>query len=215
MTWLDLQPSLDAVIIQETHWDTTTDYISGKWLVMHSAGDKQPQAHSRYGGVMVLLNQAKFQDPCIKELVPGRLLLSRATLKHTKLPIAFLGVYQHVWRSHLTTTANHALRQEVWNHLDKVLEQLPQRCEIVLCGDFNSSLQQHHPTVGPAVCSNSATYDDELQALLTKHALTVLNTWHASPATAYYGPAGESQIDFIATRHRAAATAWAAGGAAK
>ena len=40
--------------------------------------------------------------------------------------------------------------------------------------------------------------------LLTKHALVVLNSWHDPEPATYHGPAGRTQIDFIATRHRAA-----------
>ncbi|CAE7260390.1 Pol [Symbiodinium sp. CCMP2592] len=44
----------------------------------------------------------------------------------------------------------------------------------------------------------------ELQDLLSRHALTVLNSWHDPTPATYHGPTGDTQIDFIATRHRTA-----------
>ena len=99
------------------------------------------------------------------------------------LPIAVYGVYQHVWRSHLTTTANQELRQATWAGLDASLTALPQRCELLICGDFNASLRREPNVVGPSVLAHSSTCDDHLQAT-------------------YYSTTGSSQIDFVVTRQR-------------
>ena len=202
MMWCDMQPSLDLAVVQETHWGTTGDFVSGKWLAMHSAGSSDPEAHSRYGGILLLLNQTVFKDPKINEVVPGRLVMVQATLRRTNLPVAILGVYQHVWRSHLSTSTNQALRHEIWSKLAATLTQLPQRCEVILCGDFNSSLQTQPGVVGPAILPNASTYDKELQTLLADQALVVLNSWHDSSPATYYGPTGRTQIDFVAVRRR-------------
>ena len=111
-------------------------------------------------------------------------------------------MYQHEWRSHLTTTANQELRQATWAGLDASLTALPQRCELLICGDFNASLRREPNVVGPSVLAHSSTYDDHLQTLLVKHALVALNTWHAHRPATYYSTTGSSQIDFVVTRQR-------------
>ena len=70
--------------------------------------------------------------------------------------------------------------------------------------DMNSSVSPTPPIVGPAVLQNTATFDQSFLDLLTKHALTVLNSWHDPTPATYHGPTGDTQIDFIATRHRTA-----------
>ena len=70
LAWCDQQASLDIVILQETHWGQTGDFTSGKWLTMHTAGSPDPAAHARFSGILV--------DPCVQELVPGRLVLQSA-----------------------------------------------------------------------------------------------------------------------------------------
>ena len=202
LAWCDQQASLDIVILQETHWGQTGDFTSGKWLMMHTAGSPDPVAHARFSGILVMINQKVLKDPCVQELVPGRLVLVRAVLRSTNLPIAVYGVYQHEWRSHLTTTANQELRQATWAGLDASLTALPQRCELLICGDFNASLRREPNVVGPSVLAHSSTYDDHLQTLLVKHALVALNTWHAHRPATYYSTTGSSQIDFVVTRQR-------------
>ena len=89
----------------------------------------------------------------------------------------------NMWRSHLTTTANQELRQATWAGLDASLTALPQRCELLICGDFNASLRREPNVVGPSVLAHSSTCDDHLQAT-------------------YYSATGSSQIDFVVTRQR-------------
>ena len=134
IVWCDSQPCLDIVAVQETHWQSTSDFFSGKWLAMHTAGSKQSNDHSRYGGILLLLNHRTFRDPQISELIPGRLLLVKATFRRSGLPCAIIGVYQHVWRSQLTTTENRDLGGRTWTLLNETLTKLPQRCEVFLCG---------------------------------------------------------------------------------
>ncbi|CAE7713286.1 unnamed protein product [Symbiodinium sp. CCMP2456] len=202
MAWIDQQASLDLVLIQETHWKSTNDFFTGKWLALHSAGSTDPAAHSRYSGILVLLSKSKFQDPGIIELIPGRLVQIKAVLRDTKLPVAIYGVYQHVWRSQLTTTVNNSLRKATWALLDESLTKLPQRSEVIIGGDFNASLVPQTQVIGPAIITNTNSHDNELQEVLAKHALVVLNTWHCATPATYHGPTGESHIDFLVTRRR-------------
>ena len=202
MAWCDQQDSLDLVILQETHWGPTSDFVSGRWLMIHTAGSPDPAEHARFSGILVMINRQALKDPCVQEIIPGRLVLVRAMLRRTNLPIAVYGMYQHVWRSHLTTTVNHALRQAVWTGLDASLTSLPQRCELLLCGDFNATLRSEPGVVGPSILAQSSTFDEHLHSLLIKHALVALNTWHLRQPATYYSSTGSSQIDFVVTRRR-------------
>ena len=104
--------------------------------MIHTAGSTDPAEHARFSGILVMINKTALKDPCVQEIIPGGLVLVRAVLRSTNMPIAVYGVYQHVWRSHLTTTVNQALRQATWAGLDASLTALPQRCELLICGDF-------------------------------------------------------------------------------
>ena len=60
-----------------------------------------PETHS---GVMILVSRKAFRNIVAQEHVRGRLLQVRATHIKSQLPIDIYGVYQHVYRTHLTPT---------------------------------------------------------------------------------------------------------------
>ncbi|CAE7947401.1 hsp-3 [Symbiodinium sp. KB8] len=204
MAWCDLQSQLDIVVIQETHWHATGDFCTGPWLAMHTSGRDDPAGFGRCSGILFLLRRHKFQDPRILELLPGRLALVQATSKQTKLPLSLIGVYQHVWRSGLPTSRNQELRRCLWDKLDQVILTTPQRHHLLACGDFNATLHTEPPIAGPSVVTSPSGHDSDLQALMQKHSMCALNTWHASPAGTYYSSAGCTQIDYIFTRQSSA-----------
>ena len=204
MAWCELQSQLDVIVIQKTHWHSTTDFCSGPWLAMHTSGRDDPAGFGRCSGILFLLRRHKFQDPRILELLPGRLALVQATSKHTKLPLSLIGVYQHVWRSGLSTSRNQELRRGLWDKLDHTLLTTPQRHHVLICGDFNATLHAEPPVAGPSVVSTAGGHDSDLQALMQKHSMCAVNTWHASPSGTYFSSAGCTQIDYIFTRQSSA-----------
>ncbi|CAE7941833.1 Pol [Symbiodinium necroappetens] len=84
-------------------------------MALHTSGRNAADGHGKSAGLLFLLRRSTFQDPRIQELDPGRLALVQATNRHTGLPLSLIGIYQHVWRTHLTTTQNKELRQAIWS----------------------------------------------------------------------------------------------------
>ena len=134
LAWVDLQGRYQLLVIQESHWSQTQDYHSGDWLRTQSSGQEIPEGRDRSSGLLVLLSRRHFMDPCVVELIPGRLLQVQAVLRASKLPITILAVYQHVRRTHLPTAENHRLRNALWNKLSDALTKIPLRHHLVLCG---------------------------------------------------------------------------------
>ena len=212
LAWCETSDNIDAIVVQETHWHATTDFYTGPWIAMHSSGRADSNEFGRCTGLLFLLKRKLFQDPRLLEVNPGRLALVQAVHRETQLTVSLIGVYQHVWRSGLTTARNRELRQLIWTQLDQTLQRVPSRHCLAICGDFNTTLRTETAMVGSAVPQSTATADDGLQALLHKYSLSALNTWHCRPHVTFHSHTGDTQIDYIITRqdtaHAQARTAY-------
>ncbi|CAE7861503.1 hsp-3, partial [Symbiodinium necroappetens] len=155
----------------------------------------------RNTGILFLLRRKIFRDPRFLEVSPGRLALVQATHRATQLPVSIVGLYQHVWRTHLTSSRNRELRQTIWTQLEAAILRVPSRHALLICSDFNSTLTAEPPLVGSAVPKGSSNTDDGLQALLYKHSLCALNTWHCKPNSTYHSSTGKTQIDYVIARN--------------
>ena len=204
LAWCELNATLDAIVLQETHWSETGDFTSGPWLAMHSSGRNSTDGHGKSAGLLFLLRRSTFQDPRIREISPGRLALVQATIKCTGLPFSLIGIYQHVWRTHLTSTQNRDLRDTIWQALENTVQTIPVRHNLAICGDLNSTLSPENPIAGPAATTSSTNQDPTLNNLMRRQSLTATNTWHCKPHHTYYTTNSTSQIDFILVRQRAA-----------
>ena len=206
MAWIEAQGHYHVCVIQETHWDDSSEFLSGKWACVHSAPPASHRSADRYAGVLVLVSRTHFQDPAVHEVVGGRLVHVRATLKHSGVNVDIVATYQHVWRSHLSLHENRELRQTVWQAMDTTFRSLPSRNILVACGDYNTNLRPCLPHVGRAVGppTQASSLDDHLSQLLVRHDLCALNSWHATPAYTFTSHTGVSQIDYIITRRTTA-----------
>ncbi|CAE7771585.1 pol [Symbiodinium sp. CCMP2592] len=155
----------------------------------------------RSSGILVMLSKKYFEDPAVHEPIPGRVLQVRATVKTSQLPITIVGIYQHVWRTHLSAIQNLELRRGVWHAISTIVQQTPQRHHLLIAGDFNANLTPQHPHVGGAATrSPAANHSPELQQLLAEGDLCALNTWHTPHRDTYVTPTHNSQIDFVVVR---------------
>ncbi|CAE7840054.1 pol [Symbiodinium sp. CCMP2592] len=200
LAWIDQQNCYQIIIIQESHWTCESDFTSGPWLCMHSSG-YACSPPDRSSGILVMLSKKYFEDPAVHEPIPGRVLQVRATVKTSQLPITIVGIYQHVWRTHLSTIQNLELRRGVWHAISTIVQQTPQRHHLLIAGDFNANLTPQHPHVGGAATrSPAANHSPELQQLLAEGNLCALNTWHTPHRDTYVTPTHNSQIDFVVVR---------------
>ncbi|CAE7831148.1 pol [Symbiodinium sp. CCMP2592] len=169
---------------------------------MHSSG-YTCSPPDKSSGVLVMLSKKHFEDAAVHEPVPGRVLQVRATVKTSKLPLTVVGVYQHVWRTHLSTVQNLELRRGVCHAVSTIGQQTPQRHHLIIAGDINAKLTPQHPHVGgagAATRSPAANHSPELQQLLAEGDLCALNTWHTPHRDTYVTPTRNSQIDFVVVR---------------
>ena len=203
LAWLE-HPEHTAyrlVILQETHWHQVSDYCSGGWQCIHSSGYVEGAKPDRSSGLLIMLAKASFCDIATQELHAGRLLHVQATYKPTGLPITILALYQHVWRTQLSTSENLQLRGEILSSIKHILDHTPTRHHLVLAGDFNASLSPERACVGPAAPSPAhPNHCARLQQLVVDHQLVATNTWHAKPWQTYRSSEVSSQIDYIITR---------------
>ena len=202
LAWCDTQSSHDAIILIETHWRATPDYISGKWHCIHTSGYSDSEQPDRYPGILCMLSSKTFATPSVREIVPGRLLQVQAPHLQSQRAVALLGVYLHVQRTHLGAQKNKQVGGHIWHQLQQQLTATPARHVLLAAGDFNSTLHHEHPHVGPATPSREShsSFDPSFQALLRDNRLTAANTWHARPSHTFEAPGVRSQIDYILVR---------------
>ena len=146
LAWLDTHGPWDVIILQKTHWHEVADYNSGSWSCIHSSGHTASDGPDRSAGILIMLSKKAFSDIATPDLLPGRLLHVRAAHKQSHLAVTLLGIYQHVYRSHLSAAKNRQLRGAVWNKLQSTLGTIPARNCVVVAGDVNSTLR-------PGTCS--------------------------------------------------------------
>ena len=190
LAWCDTQSSHDAIILIETHWRATPDYISGKWHCIHTSGYSDSEQPDRYPGILCMLSSKTFATPSVREIVPGRLLQVQAPHLQSQRAVALLGVYLHVQRTHLGAQKNKQVGGHIWHQLQQQLTATPARHVLLAAGDFNSTLHHEHPHVGPATPSREShsSFDPSFQALLRDNRLTAANTWHARPSHTFEAP---------------------------
>ena len=201
VAWLDIIGSYDVVILQETHWQPSSDFRSGKWMCIHSSGYDSELSLDRHGGILIMIHQDVFQEPTAHEVYPGRLLHVRALHRRSNLNVDILGIYQHVQRPQLTSELNQQYRNDIWTKLTATLQALPGRNPLLLGGDFNSQLAARRPHVGSSQLSGAGQQGEKfLHTLLERFDLCVLNSWHAKPGHTYESTTSRTRIDFVITK---------------
>ncbi|CAE7817602.1 unnamed protein product [Symbiodinium sp. CCMP2592] len=199
MAWLATHGVWDVVVLQETHWGITEDFSSGEWSCVHSSGHSAKDGPDKSAGILIMVSRKAFRNIATQEHVPSRLLQVRAYHNQSQHNVDILGLYQHVHRTTLSASQNRRLRQGVWHALQQTLDTLPARNKVILAGDFNSTLSQAPPGVGPSVPHPDThdNHDATLQQLLLDYELCALNTWHARPKHTFFSTTTRSQLDYL------------------
>ena len=120
LRWLQQQPEISIVCLQETHWQHTSEWLTSQYICVHSTLNKR-----RSGGVMTLIARSLASQDAIswREVAPGRIL--------------HLRIYGHDPREHHTDIVNidqhhwahehKSARADLWDVLHSTLDELPQR----------------------------------------------------------------------------------------
>ena len=148
MLWLSKLPQQNQpqlIAIQETHWRTNAEWVTGDgWLCLASgAGERD-----RSAGIMTMIKLpgVKQQDVRIRRVVPGRVDHIRIDMGITSLDV--VNVYQ---KSVSFSQSNEVYekRSSIWRAISKVLSGLPSRNSVIILGDLNTQLTTSRPWMGP------------------------------------------------------------------
>ena len=198
--WLSTQ-SFQVVVVQETHWTTESMFEVAGWHCINTACTST----DRYAGEMVMISHRLAGPEMIRHaaLVEGRVLQVKITAAEgTNAAIDIVAVYQHVWRSGLSVEENHKCRGLVWDSIDDILHQLPQRNTVVLLGDLNTRPPQSSG-VGQAIPRHTGKREPDqprLANLISRHSLTALNTWSWRMPHTHQHLDAKTLIDYVFVR---------------
>eukprot|EP00435_Cladocopium_sp_Y103_P050454 s584_g15.t1 len=126
--WLRSNP-VDIVILCETRWSFTATWQDDQRAYVHSAS-----SDSKTGGILVMVHRHIIHPDHIgyHEYLGGRLLHVRLHFANRNLDI--LAAYQYVYGSN---TEQRRLRSSFWKLLDRSLEAIPRRNQLICTGDYN------------------------------------------------------------------------------
>ena len=134
--WLDSQ-ALDVIMLQETHWSYTREWLQEKYYAIHSG------AQTRQAGLLCLISKqtCRQHDISWQEVIPGRILHVR--LHGVTRSVDLINLYQHVFQP-----CNSEYRPELWLTLSHLLSTFSKKNALILAGDANCSTDQRCSAVG-------------------------------------------------------------------
>jgi exonuclease III len=196
MMWLENQ-TIDVLLLQETHWPFSSDWISGKYMMVHSG------SQSKQAGLLCMISTKVCNQSELSwyEHLPGRILQLR--IHGPSRCIDILNIYQYTCiPTHMES------RSHVWHLLFEILTSFSRRNVLLLAGDFNCSADQRSSAVGypdfqrnGQRCHGPRHPDaNHWRQLLVQFDLTALNTWNAGDHATYEFGDQCSRIDYICTR---------------
>ena len=135
----------DAIMLQETHWSTCSEFRTNGWTAIHSG------TTARADGVMTLVHP-KHPSTRVRheEIAPGRVL--RVQVQMCAGRVELFNCYQH---PHNFTSNQETLkekRQSLLNKLGRSIQGIPQRATLIVAGDFQAELAPQAPLIGRALC---------------------------------------------------------------
>ena len=186
---------IDILCVQESQWRFSSTWQVPGFRVVHSG-----HASTVKAGVMILIADALASQEQIRfeEIVEGRLLHARVQVGCQNIDI--LNLYQHA----LSKDADvYSKRLDLWRALAQCMHQIPERNQLIVMGDFNTTPTPQAGICGPGVWlkESKAKDVDELDTLLRVHRLCVLNSWSTSrPQITFEFGSIKSQLDLVITR---------------
>ena len=196
--WI-MNQKIDVLMLQETHWRTTNEWINADYTCIHSAANP-----SRSGGLLTLISKKLIQQHLIswQEVIPGRLKWIRLHFQQRCLDL--IHGYQHTWRKDSTSA-----REAFLDALNETVGRIPRRHVLYLAGDFNTAMPHCSEVVGVGTFTNEGkqctgfVHPDwrKLHDLFQLHGLVALNTYDPHLGGTFHYPEGASRIDYILCRH--------------
>ena len=196
--WITHQ-KIDILMLQETHWRTTNEWVNAAYTCIHSAANP-----SRSGGLLTLISKKLIQQHLISwsEVIPGRLKWIRLHFQQRCLDL--IHCYQHTWRND-----NTSVRETFLDALNETVGRIPRRHVLYLAGDFHTAMPRGSEVIGVGTFTYAAqqstgfVHSDwrKLHDLFQLHGLVALNTYDPHLGGTFHYPEGASRIDYILCRH--------------
>ena len=194
--WIECQ-SLDIIMLQETHWKHTSEWVTGNYYAIHSGcGESR-------SGLLSLVSKklCTMDDLSWQEVIPGRLMHLRVHGRDRDLD--FLNVYQHIHHPDRMED-----RAQLWTALQSVIANCSKRNHLTLLGDLNTSMRRTSTAVGMDTylwqgerCKGPNHSDAYfLHNLLINFDLVVNNFWDAQLGPTYIFGTQHSRIDYMICR---------------
>ena len=192
----------DILLIQETHWTESIDFVSGPWSCIASSAGRGSRA-----GVMIMIHQRLCHNSLLRaeHVMPGRLLRVRLPLPGKDLRhLQIICAYQKAWNSQQASSVVEQ-RSRFWNKLDTALASVPNRDVVILGGDLNVSIPAVTGTSGSGVSpspKDGAPDVYDLIGIAKQHGLIFLNTWNGrgTPVHTFQFGKYRAQLDFVLCR---------------
>ena len=196
-----LTKDIDILVLSETRWTFTSDWVTSKWNCIHCG-----TAEDKSDGILIMIRKSVCNADAIgiSEYIPGRLVHIRIHFRSRAFDL--ICCYQFVDNQSLTHKNN---RINFWAHLNQCMSTVPNRNSLLIVGDFNCSLQTDGHHVGVSTFTWNASNQTgkqhadaaTFQEFLRRYDLTALNSWNArAPPTFCHGKTA-SRIDFFLMRH--------------
>ncbi|CAE7338149.1 Pol [Symbiodinium sp. CCMP2592] len=192
--------AIDICMIQETKWSFDGNWSTPGFHYLHTAGEAK---EDKVGGLLVAISTkivSHSKDIQFHAVHPGRIFHVRVNRKQ---PLDILNLYQYTANDNKLTPER---RSKFLRQLRHTLQGLPTRHTLIMGGDLNTTCTPLDKVCGKWVMPSSDAHNkdpEDLMAILSVHALTVLNTWnrpsHGQLETFTFGQL-TSQIDYIVTR---------------
>lgn len=167
---------IQILALQEIRWDGIKEWNHEAWYLIAAGGNPRQST-----GVLVAVRKTfcNIDQLSWKSVLDGRLLHVRI---HHQRPLDILNFYQKTYQHmpHVLQT-----REDVFRTLDECLAMLPTRNNLLLVGDFNTSLPHQPPHVAHANfvgddghSTVGFQHPDQhlLSAILKQHGLCAVNT---------------------------------------
>ena len=192
----------DILLIQETHWTESIDFVSGPWSCIASSAGRGSRA-----GVMIMIHQRLCHNGLLRaeHVMPGRLLRVRLPLPGKDLRhLQIICAYQKAWNSQQASSVVEQ-RSRFWDKLDTALASVPNRDVVILGGDLNVSIPAVTGTSGSGVSpspKDGAPDVYDLIGIAKRHGLIFLNTWNGrgTPVHTFQFGKYRAQLDFVLCR---------------
>ena len=205
-TWLKTC-TCDVVCLQETMMKENSEFVAGDWTCVQSGVG--PSKSRGKAGVMIMLKRAVFDNGTIRynHVIPGRVLHVRAQSKHGWVDV--VGAYLHAWGGWGTEAEVLKNRSKVWTALRTTLGQLPRGNQLLLCGDFNTTLKPMTPCIGTGLCKEDkepSADSNDMAGILQDFGLQAVNTFGKLGSYTYIQEQRAQQhrsfLDYVMVRRR-------------